>query len=81
VTPRIKTRASNLGEPGRRRGRLVLGLIAAALALLVLFAQALASGSGADCPHGAISAIGPVDEQGRGDTTPDVRCLGPDGER
>lgn len=28
------------------------------------------------CPHGAISALGPVDAQGRGDTTPDVACLG-----
>ena len=28
------------------------------------------------CLHGAISAVGPVDAQGRGDTTPDVACLG-----
>ena len=30
------------------------------------------------CAHGAISAIGPVDEHGNGDTTPDVACLTPD---
>lgn len=28
------------------------------------------------CQYGAISAVGPVDAQGRGDTTPDVACLG-----
>ena len=27
------------------------------------------------CTHGGISAIGPVDAQGRGDTTPEVACL------
>ena len=49
--------------------------------LLVVFAllvsQNSASGSQRDCEHGEISAIGPVDEQGRGRTTPDVRCLEP----
>jgi hypothetical protein len=29
------------------------------------------------CTAGAISAIGPVDAAGNGDTTPDVRCLEP----
>jgi hypothetical protein len=55
----------------------VLALGAAALASLFLFAQAAASGPQPECVHGAISAIGPVDAQGRGDTTPDVACLGP----
>jgi hypothetical protein len=73
----VSAHASNLGKPGRRRSRLVLGLVAALLASVMLFAQASASGSGVDCPHGAISAVGPVDAQGRGDTTPDVSCLGP----
>ncbi len=30
-----------------------------------------------DCAYGAISAIGPVDAQGNGDTTPDVACMTP----
>jgi len=29
------------------------------------------------CAVGAISAIGPVDAEGNGDTTPDVRCIEP----
>jgi len=29
------------------------------------------------CPYGAISAIGPVDAEGNGDTTPDVVCMTP----
>jgi hypothetical protein len=27
------------------------------------------------CQYGAISAIGPVDAEGTGDTTPDVACM------
>ena len=73
----MSAHASNLHAPGRRRSRLLLGLVAALLASVLLFAQASASGSGGDCPQGAISAIGPVDAQGRGDTTPDVSCLEP----
>ena len=73
----MSAHASNLGAPARRRSRLLLGIVAALLASVLLFAQASASGSGGDCPNGAISAIGPVDAQGRGDTTPDVSCLGP----
>jgi hypothetical protein len=30
------------------------------------------------CPYGAISAIGPVDAEGNGDTTPDVACMKPE---
>jgi hypothetical protein len=29
------------------------------------------------CALGAISALGPVDAEGNGDTTPDVRCIEP----
>lgn len=29
------------------------------------------------CSYGAISALGPVDAAGNGDTTPDARCLEP----
>jgi len=29
------------------------------------------------CPFGAISAVGPVDAAGKGDTTPDVACITP----
>jgi hypothetical protein len=53
------------------------------LALAVLAAFLLLAPASAapvvpeDCPVGAISAIGPVDASGRGDTTPDVRCLDP----
>jgi hypothetical protein len=67
----------------QRRERLLLLCVivtaVVAAALLLAQAQAADSGavSGADCPNGAISAIGPVDVQGRGDTEPDVRCLVP----
>ena len=73
-------------EPGRRRPSatalvLMLTLVAAVLGAALLLAQASASDSGADpvadCPHGAISAIGPVDDAGRGDTVPDVACIDP----
>lgn len=72
-------------EAGRRRRRqlprasgwlLVLGLVALVLSA-ALFVQASARGAGQECRHGAISAIGPVDAQGRGDTTAEVRCLEP----
>ena len=56
---------------------ILLALVAAVIAA-VLLAQASASGSaGTDCAVGAISAMGPVDAQGHGDTTPDVRCIEP----
>lgn len=68
-------------EPGTRRPRpaawLVLVLVAAVLASLVLLAQASAGEPGADCPHGAISAIGPVDADGRGHAVPEASCIGP----
>jgi hypothetical protein len=65
-------------QPRRfRYGVLALALAAAIIGSLLVFAQASSSQSGLDCPVGAISAIGPVDEQGQGDTTPDVRCIDP----
>jgi len=70
-------------EPGRERRRgihrgfLVLLLFAVLLAVALLVSRTPASGSQPDCEHGEISAIGPVDEQGRGQTTPEVRCLEP----
>jgi hypothetical protein len=59
------------------------GLFAFAAALAVaaalLLAQASASVSSPECQYGAISALGPVDESGAGDTTPDVHCIEPEG--
>jgi hypothetical protein len=88
VVHRMRLRANRAKlrylEPGRRR-RLrrprmtwLLVLVAALLMSFVWFAHASASGSEVtDCPYGAISAIGPIDAQGRGDTTPDVACIDP----
>jgi hypothetical protein len=64
-------------EGSRRRGRLALALAGVLVAASLLFAQASPSDSGPTCRFGAISALGPVDEQGNGNTTPDVRCIGP----
>jgi hypothetical protein len=55
----------------------VLLLLALLVAVALLVSLARASGSQQECEHGEISAIGPVDEQGRGHTTPDVHCLEP----
>ncbi|HWL33891.1 MAG TPA: hypothetical protein VNP89_09845 [Gaiellaceae bacterium] len=55
----------------------MLAVGAAALASVFLFAQTAASSGNIECRYGAISAIGPVDAQGHGDTIPDVRCLEP----
>jgi hypothetical protein len=62
---------------GSTRGRFALVAAAAAIAASLLFAHASPSDPGPTCQFGAISALGPVDEQGNGDTTPDVRCIGP----
>jgi hypothetical protein len=62
---------------GIHHGFLVLLLLALLLAVALFVSRTPASGSQRDCEHGEISAIGPVDEQGRGQTTPDVRCLEP----
>ena len=68
----------------RRRRRLgvapclvVLVLVATLLVSSVLLDRGSAAGSGRDCTTGAISAVGPVDARGAGDTTPDERCLDP----
>jgi hypothetical protein len=55
----------------------VLVLVAAVLASLVLLAQASAGEAGAECRYGAISAIGPVEADGRGHAVPETICLEP----
>lgn len=71
-------------QPGRERRRprverwlLALLFLALLLAFAVLISRTSASGSPRDCEHGEISAIGPVDEQGRGQTIPQILCLEP----
>ena len=56
--------------------RIAVVLVAVVLAALLL-GGASASGSDVDCQYGAISALGPVDAEGNGDTTPVVSCIGP----
>jgi hypothetical protein len=62
---------------GSTRGRFTLVAAAAAIAASLLLAPASASDPGTTCEFGAISALGPVDAEGNGDTTPDVRCIEP----
>lgn len=64
-------------RPGVERRLLALLFLALLLAFALLVSRTSASGSPRDCEHGEISAIGPVDEQGRGQTTPEVVCLEP----
>ena len=71
-------------EPGRERRRggtgrwlLVLVLLALLVAFALLISHATASGSPRDCQYGESSAIGPIDEQGRGQTIPEMVCLEP----
>jgi hypothetical protein len=45
------------------------------VSLLLLTPASAGQVEPAHCPFGAISAIGPVDAQGNGDTTPDVACM------
>jgi len=45
------------------------------LSLLLLAPASAGQVEPEGCPYGAISAIGPVDAQGNGDTTPDVACM------
>jgi len=74
--------------PGRTRRPSRSGRLASSLALrllgvvivvsLLLLAPASAGQVEAEhCTYGAISAIGPVDAEGNGDTTPDVACIRP----
>jgi hypothetical protein len=58
-------------------GLLTLVVMAILLAAIPLLARASASGAVADCNDGAISAIGPIDAQGSGQTAPEVRCIEP----
>ena len=62
---------------GSTRGRFTLVAAATAIGVSLLLAPASASDSGPTCQFGAISALGPVDAQGNGDTTPDVSCIEP----
>jgi hypothetical protein len=57
----------------------MLRIVAFAIALSLLLLGGASAGQvdPASCPHGAISAIGPIDVEGRGDTTPDVACITP----
>ena len=58
---------------------MLLRLLAiAVLASVLAIGPASASDETSEtCAYGAISAVGPVDAAGNGDTTPDVRCLEP----
>jgi hypothetical protein len=53
---------------------LALGVIVSVLAIGQATASAVAP---EQCTVGAISALGPVDADGNGDTTADVRCIEP----
>lgn len=53
-------------------------IVLALLASFLLLGPAAASGvEPENCPYGAISALGPVDAEGRGDTEADVACVEP----
>jgi hypothetical protein len=54
---------------------LVVSALVLTLTGVVLIARSSASASGVECEFGAISAIGPLDARGKGDTTPKVRCI------
>ena len=58
---------------------MLLRLIAlAVLASVLMLGSGSASAVPAEtCAVGAISALGPVDAEGNGDATPDVRCVEP----
>ena len=51
--------------------------IAVVLSLLLLGGASAGQVDPTKCQYGAISAIGPVDAEGRGDTTPEVACITP----
>jgi hypothetical protein len=55
-----------------------LAALTLALSLLLLAPASAGEVEPESCPFGAISAIGPVDAQGNGDTTPDVACIAPE---
>ena len=72
-------RARRPSRSGRLASSLAVRLLGLAIVLsLLLLAPASAGQVEPErCPYGAISAIGPVDAQGKGDTTPDVACITP----
>jgi hypothetical protein len=49
--------------------------IAIVLSLLLLGHASAGQVDPTKCTYGAISAVGPVDANGNGDTTPDVACI------
>lgn len=53
----------------------LLGLAIVVALTFVSFAAHAGPRAEAACEFGAISAIGPVDQNGNGDTTPEIRCL------
>ena len=66
------------GVDSKPAGGLFAWLLAVAIVVAltcVAFAAQAGSGPDAACEFGAISAIGPVDQNGNGDTTPEIRCL------
>jgi hypothetical protein len=70
------------GRRWTRRGRavsLLLPLVGLTIVIALLLLAPASAGQvePEHCPYGAISAIGPVDAEGNGDTTPDVACMTP----
>jgi hypothetical protein len=68
----------------RRGGAHVPSIVMVRLVAVAIVASLLLLGSAsagqvdpAACRYGAISAIGPVDANGNGDTMPDVACITP----
>ncbi|HEY8103240.1 MAG TPA: hypothetical protein VIE18_01910 [Gaiellaceae bacterium] len=57
----------------------MLRLVGLAIVVSLLLLAPASAGQVAPetCAYGAISAIGPFDAQGNGDTTPDVACITP----
>lgn len=62
-------------KPGGRPFFWLLALALVVALTCVVFAAHARSRPVAACEFGAISAIGPVDQNGSGDTTPETRCL------
>lgn len=52
-------------------------VVAIVVALLMLAPASAGQVEGDQCTDGAISALGPVDAEGNGDTMPEVACMTP----
>ena len=65
----------SISKPGRRPVLWLLAFVLVVTLAWVVFAAQAGSGAVPACQFGAISAIGPVDANGNGDTTPEARCL------